>query len=225
MLRAKDFVTIQNKLLYKSKEDVCKEMRGMVVLMKKGEKAILDSAVEKFVQKENDSWQTRDAHFELMVKMDLIYEMFLPYRFKDDMKKLVELHHNWGEDFEESFSITDEQKQGIIENFKVDVKKRKLTAQVDIDLSQSEGEYKLPDDLYVKGRLHLSNSNIHKLPKGLEVEENLDIRGTFITELPDDLVVGGSIHVDKNLEERAEELRSRGQIKKQVVIYGYDGKL
>ena len=27
------------------------------------------------------------------------------------------------------------------------------------------------------------------------------------------------------LEERAEELRSRGQIKKQVVIYGYDGKL
>ena len=53
------------------------------------------------------------------------------------------------------------------------------------------------DDLIVKGKLDLRDTNITSLPNGLTVGGNLELYGTPITSLPNDLKVKGSLSLGR----------------------------
>jgi len=49
------------------------------------------------------------------------------------------------------------------------------------------------DELNIEGNLNLTDSKITQLPKGLKVGDNLNLLGSIITSLPEGLEVGGSL--------------------------------
>ena len=58
----------------------------------------------------------------------------------------------------------------------------------------------IPNNLTVKGNVHLSKTNISKLPENLTIWDSLFILyNTKLTELPDSLSVGGKIYLDKSM--------------------------
>ena len=49
------------------------------------------------------------------------------------------------------------------------------------------------DELNIEGNLNLTDSKITQLPKGLKVGDNLNLLGSIITSLPEGLEVGDSL--------------------------------
>ena len=49
------------------------------------------------------------------------------------------------------------------------------------------------DELNIEGNLNLTDSKITQLPKGLKVGDNLNLLGTIITSLPEGLEVGATL--------------------------------
>ena len=73
----------------------------------------------------------------------------------------------------------------------------KLVYDGNLDLFRRKDIIELPDNLKVLGALDLCNSGVTKLPKGLEVNLNLEISRTEIEELPEDTKFGGNLYANK----------------------------
>ncbi|MBT4850042.1 hypothetical protein HON36_04275 [Candidatus Parcubacteria bacterium] len=88
----------------------------------------------------------------------------------------------------------------------------------------------LPDNLIIGGNLQLKNCDVVRLPKNLQIKEDLRLTGTKLDELPSGMTVNELfirrtgltdlpddlraviIHVDADLLDRAKELKEKGQI-------------
>ena len=65
------------------------------------------------------------------------------------------------------------------------------------------------DELNIEGNLNLTDSKITQLPKGLKVGDNLNLLGSIITSLPEGLKIGGflDLYSCKNLISLPEGLK------------------
>ena len=62
---------------------------------------------------------------------------------------------------------------------------------IHIDDVKSSKKFKFEDDQYIEGNLILAFSFWIRLPKGLEVQESLDLKDSKVRSLPRRLKIGG----------------------------------
>lgn len=76
-----------------------------------------------------------------------------------------------------------------------------------------EKEFRLPENLTVRGNLSIPGINISELPKGLKVRGRLNISGTQIADLPADIEVGEGINITNTMVKTLPEgLKIKGGI-------------
>ena len=99
----------------------------------------------------------------------------------------------------------------------------------DLSLHRCEELEVLPDDLYVRGVLDLSNTSIRDLPDDLYVGSHLYVDDTELTEIPSNLYVGGDfifVYTQLAIENTDEQIReivaSTGGIIKGKLIRTFD---
>ena len=74
-----------------------------------------------------------------------------------------------------------------------------VTGELLEDLLKFNPQFKIPNNLTVKGNLYLRNTLITSLPDNLTVNGYLDLRNTPITSLPNNLTVNGNLYLTNTL--------------------------